>query len=142
MACTKKFLRNRWQREYRLKNRIVLLKKRRKYEKNRRKKDPIFRMQRNMSSAMSSAISGFRKSQRTMDIIGCSVEELYQHFESCSSWEPWMTKENYGRNGWDVDHIIAISKWDSNCPLQFALCWDKSNLQPLDHIANIKKGNK
>ena len=142
MACTKKFLRNLWQREYRLKNRIVLLKKRRKYEKNRRKKDPIFRMQRNMSSAMSSAISAFRKSQRTMDIIGCSVEELFKHLESCSSWEPWMTKENYGKNGWDADHIIAITNWDYNCPLQFALCWDKSNLQPMEHIANIKKGNK
>ena len=106
------------------------------------KDDPIRKMQQNMRSAMSAALSGKRKSQPTMDIIGCNVEELYQHFESCSSWEPWMTKENYGRNGWDVDHIIAISKWDSNCPLQFALCWDKSNLQPLDHIANIKKGNK
>ena len=106
------------------------------------KDDPIRKMQHNMRSAMWGALSGKRKSQPTMDIIGCNVEELYQHFESCSSWEPWMTRENYGRNGWDVDHIIAISKWDSNCPLQFALCWDKSNLQPLDHIANIKKGNK
>ena len=106
------------------------------------KDDPIRKMQHNMRSAMWGALSGKRKSQPTMDIIGCNVEELYQHFESCSSWEPWMTKENYGRNGWDVDHIIAISKWDSNCPLQFALCWDKSNLQPLDHIANIKKGSK
>ena len=106
------------------------------------KNDPIRKMQRNMRSAMSAALSGEKKSQPTMDIIGCNVEELYQHFESCSSWEPWMTKENDGRNGWAVDHIIGISKWDSHCPLQFALCWDKSNLQPLDHIANIKKGNK
>ena len=106
------------------------------------KNDPIRKMQQNMRGAMWAALSGKRKSKPTMDIIGCSVEELYQHFELCSSWEPWMTRENYGKNGWDVDHIVAISKWDSNCPLQFALCWDKSNLQPLEHIANIKKGNK
>ena len=77
-----------------------------------------------------------------MVIIGCTVEELFEHLESCASWEPWMTREKYGKNGWDVDHIISISRWDELCPLQFALCWDKSNLQPMEHIANIKKGAK
>ena len=77
-----------------------------------------------------------------MKIIGCTVEELFKHFESCSTWEPWMTRESYGRGGWDVDHIIPITKWDQNCPVQFAKCWHKSNLQPMEHIANIKKGAK
>ena len=53
-----------------------------------------------------------------------------------------MTRENYGKGGWDVDHIIAIAKWDQTCPVQFAKCWHKSNLQPMEHIANIKKGSK
>ena len=140
MACTEEHLRN--QREYRLKNREYLLKQRRKYEKNRRRNDPNFRMQINMRTAMSHAIAGRKKNKPTMDIIGCSVKELFEHFESCSSWESWMTRANYGKNGWDTDHIIAIANWDANCPLQFALCWDKSNLQPMEHIANIKKGNK
>ena len=73
-----------------------------------------------------------------MDISGCSLEGVFQHLENCETWESWMTRENYGK--WDVDHIIAIAKWDPNCPLQFALCWDKSNLQPSEHIANIRKG--
>ena len=77
-----------------------------------------------------------------MKIIGCTVEELFKHFESCSTWDSWMTRENYGKGGWDVDHIIAVAKWDQNCPLQFIACWDKSNLQPMEHIANIKKGAK
>ena len=102
--------------------------------------NPIYRMQQNMRSAMSAALAGKRKSQSTMNIIGCTVEKLFEHLESCLSWESWMTRENYGKNGWDVDHIIAISNWSKNCPLQFALCWDKSNLQPMEHIENIKKG--
>ena len=134
--------RKEYQKEYRLKNREDLLKKRREYEKKRRCNDPIFRMQINMRTAMSHAITGRKKNQPTMNIIGCSVKELFEHFESCSSWEPWMTRENYGKNGWDTDHIIAIANWDANCPLQFALCWDKSNLQPMEHIANLKKGNR
>ena len=104
--------------------------------------DPIFKMHQNLRSAMSSALQGRSKSASTMEIIGCTVEGLFKHLESCRSQEPWMTRENYGRGGWDVDHIIAISKWADECPLQFALCWDKSNLQPMEHIENIKKGNR
>ena len=111
----------------------------RKFRKKNRD-DPIYKLHNSMRSAMYIALKGKSKSVSTMTIIGCTVEGLFEHLESCASWEPWMTRENYGRGGWDVDHIIAISKWDRNCPLQFALCWDKSNLQPMEHIANIKKG--
>jgi len=104
--------------------------------------DPIYKMHQNMRSSMSNALQGRHKSAPTMKIIGCTVEGLFEHLESCLSWEPWMTREKYGAGGWDVDHIIAISKWDGNCPLQFVLCWEKSNLQPLEHIANIKKGGR
>jgi len=107
-------------------------------EKNR--DDPIYRMHQNMRSGMSGAVKGTHKSAPTMKIIGCTVEELFEHLESCASWEPWMIRKKYGVGGWDVDHIIAIKKWEDNCPLQFALCWEKSNLQPMEHIANIKKG--
>jgi len=111
-----------------------------KWRKAKLKTDPNFRLHCNMRSAISNVLAGRRKSASTMNIIGCSVEELFQHLENCESWEPWMTRENYGKNGWDVDHIIAIANWDANCPLQFILCWDKSNLQPMEHIANLKKG--
>ena len=114
----------------------------RKYVAYKRATDPNFRLIRNMRTSLCNTLQGRKKSASTMKIIGCTVEELFQHFESCSTWEPWMTRENYGKGGWDVDHIIAITKWDDNCPLQFIACWDKSNLQPLEHIANIKKGSK
>jgi len=113
-----------------------------KWRKAKRKTDPNFRLHCNMRSAISNALAGRSKSASTMKIIGCSVEEFFEHLESCVKWEPWMTRERYGKGGWDVDHIIAIEKWDKNCPLQFALCWEKSNLQPMEHIKNIKKGAK
>ena len=114
----------------------------RKYAAYKRATDPNFRLIKNMRTSLCNSIKGRRKSAPTMKIIGCTVEELFKHFESCSTWEPWMTRENYGKGGWDVDHIIAVSKWDQNCPVQFAKCWHKSNLQPMEHIANIKKGSK
>ena len=112
----------------------------RKYQKHKRATDPNWRLIKNLRTALWAALVGRYKSAPTMKIIGCSVEELFEHLESCSTWEPWMTRENYGRGGWDVDHIIAVTNWDQNCPVQFAKCWHKSNLQPLEHIANIKKG--
>ena len=115
---------------------------RRKWKKYKRETDPNWKLTENMRSAMYSALKGRSKSMKTMKIIGCTGEKLFEHFESCPSWESWMTRENYGRGGWDADHIIPISQWCENCPLQFALCWDKSNLQPLEHIANLKKGGR
>ena len=126
------------QKEYALKNR----EHKNEWQRNRKKMDPYLRIAYNMSSAMSAALQGRQKSSRTMKIIGCTAEGLFEHLESRPSWESWMTRENYGRGGWDTDHIIAISQWDKDCPLQFVLCWDKSNLQPMEHIANIKKGGR
>jgi hypothetical protein len=126
------------QKEYNLKNK----EHKNEWQNNRRKTNPYLRLATNMGSAINSALKGRKKSSRTMKLVGCTVERLFEHLESCPSWESWMTRENYGRGGWDVDHIIAITRWCENCPLQFALCWDKSNLQPMEHIANLKKGGR
>ena len=117
-------------------------KSRRKWKKYKRATDPNWKLTENMRSGMHSALAGRSKSAPTMKIIGCTAEALFKHLLSCASREPWMTRENYGKGGWDVDHIIAVQKWDYNCPLQFVLCWDKSNLQPMEHIANCRKGAK
>jgi len=129
-------------RKWKVENPEKVRRLRRKWKKYKRGTDPNWKLTENMRSAMYNALKGRSKSAPTMKIIGCTSEELWEHLESCSTWEPWMIRENYGVGGWDVDHIIAISKWDYDCPLQFALCWDKSNLQPMEHIENIKKGAK
>ena len=128
--------------KYRTENPEKIKRFRRKWKKHKRETDPNWKLTENMRSAMHGALKGKQKSAPTMKIIGCTAEGLFKHLKSCASWEPWMTRKKYGVGGWDVDHIIAISKLDKNCPLQFVLCWDKSNLQPMEHIANIKKGAK
>ena len=131
-----------YRREWNAANLEKIKKCRREWKKHKRETDPNWKLTENMRSGMHSALAGRSKSAPTMKIIGCTAEALFKHLLSCASREPWMTRENYGKGGWDVDHIIAVQKWDYNCPLQFALCWDKSNLQPMEHIANIKKGTK
>ncbi len=131
-----------YQRKWNAANPERIKKCRREWKKHKRATDPNWKLTQNMRSGMNNALAGRSKSAPTMKIIGCTAEALFKHLLSCASREPWMTRENYGKGGWDVDHIIAIQKWDYGCPLQFALCWDKSNLQPMEHIANIKKGAK
>jgi len=55
-----------------------------------------------------------------------------------------MTWDNYGRNGWHIDHIIPISffEFKSVNDTEFKYCWNLNNLQPLWESENISKGNK
>ena len=110
------------------------------YTKNRARIDDDFRLRKNLRKRIWDALKGTCKSASTMKLIGCTIEELWIHLESCKSWEPWMTRENYGAGGWDVDHIIACAKFNLTDPEQQKFCFHYTNLQPMEHIANIKKG--
>ena len=108
----------------------------RNYERNRYQTDINFRLKKICRTRIRKALKGFDKSASTMKLIGCTIEELWNHLES--KFEPWMTRENYGL--WDVDHIIACAKFNLVDPEQQRICFNWSNLQPMEHIANIKKG--
>ena len=126
------------QKKWFLKNREYI----NKYYREKRRTIPNFRLKNNLGSRVWSALKGRSKSAPTMKLIGCTIEELWAHLESSPKWECWMTRENYGRGGWDIDHIKAMSKFDLTCPLQQHECMNWSNLQPMEHIANVKKGAK
>ena len=63
--------------------------------------------------------------------LGCTYGELKKHMES--QFKDGMTWENYGREGWHIDHIMPLSKGGSN---------HYTNLQPLWAADNISKGAK
>jgi len=86
------------------------------------------------------ALKGFTKSASTMELIGCTPDKLRRHIES--KFEPWMTWENQGLGGWDIDHIKACANFDLTDPEEQHACFHWSNLQPLEHIENIRKGAK
>lgn len=83
--------------------------------KERRKKDPVYRLSHNIRCYIRNSfkLKGIKKSTKTEKIIGCSFIEFKIHLESL--FEPWMSWENYGfyngqeKYGWDIDHIIPIS---------------------------------
>ena len=114
-----------------------------KWQNNKVRTDPNFRLRKNLRKRLWAFLKGVSKSASTMKLVGCTLEQLWVHLESSPKWEPWMTRENYGRSGgWDIDHIKACVKFDSTDPAQQRECMNWSNLQPMEHIQNIKKGTK
>lgn len=139
--------------EYRLKNIEAIKKQQKEYkakpeikeQTNKRWKirystDINFRIRHLCSSRVLQALKGKNKSASTMKLIGCTPDELRQHLES--KFEPWMNWENQGLGGWDMDHIKACFHFNLEDPKQQRACFNWSNLQPMEHIANIKKGSK
>lgn len=80
------------------------------------------------------------KSARTMDLTGCTITELRQHLEA--QFVDGMDWDNYGRNGWHIDHIRPCASFDLADPDQQRQCFHYSNLQPLWEADNIRKGAK
>ena len=111
-----------------------------KYHRERRAIDPDFRMINNIRSAMYSALNKKGKPGHTEDLIGCPIYELQSYLELL--FQPGMTWNNYGKYGWEIDHIIPLSYFDHTDPEQQKRAWHYTNLQPLWAKDNLKKSNK
>ena len=109
-----------------------------KYQRNRRRIDPLFRLSKNLRSRLSSALKSkkWKKNTRFSQYIGCSQQDLVLHIES--QFRPGMTWGNYGL--WEIDHINPLSR-AKNEEEMYLLC-HFSNLQPLWKEENRKKSNK
>ena len=112
--------------------------RRRNRQNNRYNTDINYRLLTICRARTLRALKGFDKSASTIKLLGCTSDELRQHIESL--FEPWMTWENQGRGGWDIEHIKACANFNLADPEQQRICFNWSNLQPMEHIANIKKG--
>lgn len=149
--------------KYREKNKDILNEKKKEWDKNRpieekrkyrneylkRKKqeDSVYNIKCSMRSYISTVLKskGYKKSSKTIEILGCSFEEFKLYLES--KFEHWMTWENKGlyngelNYGWDIDHIIPISS--ATTEEEIIKLNHYTNLQPLCSKVNrdIKKDN-
>jgi len=105
----------------------------------RRKIDINYRLKENLRTRVHHAIFGIsKKSNTTMDLIGCTIEEFKIHLEK--SFVNNMSWDNYGE--WHIDHIIPCSLFDLTDPEEQRKCFNYKNQQALWAIDNIKKSNK
>ena len=125
-----------YKKKYYLNNKEYLLKIRSIWDIKRRKNNPNYKLRNNLRSRVWSALKGASKSAPTMELIGCSIDKLWNHLES--KFEPWMTWDNYGE--WHLDHIKPCASFDLTCPVQQLACFHYTNLQPLSATDNLSKG--
>lgn len=108
--------------------------------KQRRKTDPNFRIIGNLRSQQQRAIKGNQKSGTTIDYLGCSIEYFKKYIED--QFVFGMTWDNYGKEGFHIDHQIPLSIVDLNDEEDLRHVLHYTNLQPMWATENISKGNK
>nr|QBK86081.1 MAG: hypothetical protein LCMAC101_06760 [Marseillevirus LCMAC101] len=111
----------------------------REYRRKKYQTDPEYRLRVNLRGRFSVRnLQGGKKSDKTMNIIGCSVKKLMEHLES--QFEDGMTWDNYRFDVWHVDHKVPLAFFDLTKPRQQQMCFNYTNLQPLWSKKNISKG--
>lgn len=102
--------------------------------------DIDFKLRRSLRSRMYFAVKYGEKCDKTMKLIGCDIKTLKKHLEI--KFADGMKWENYGKNGWEIDHIIPCSSFDLTNNDEQRICFNYNNLQPLWKLDNILKSNK
>jgi hypothetical protein len=129
--------------EYRLKNREKINNQVLQRTLKRLKTDTKFRLRMYLRGRMWKVLNGNPKAERTLELLGCSVDFLKKHLES--QFKDGMCWENHG-NGWNnkrewqIDHIKPCASFDLSKPEEQLKCFHYSNLQPLWAKDNRIKG--
>ena len=122
--------------------------KRRKADRERnkrRRQNPVFRLNQNLSRSMNYSLRNnnlSKNGKRWEYLVGYTTQDLKEHLEKL--FLPGMSWKNYGKNGWEIDHIIPkdFFEFTSTDDVEFRMCWRLENLQPLWRLDNIRKSNK
>jgi len=90
---------------------------------------------------------GFKKSNKTMEYVGCSLEDfkiyLEKQFTKEMSWDNYgEDKNNDKKNAWQIDHIIPCDAFNFDNENEVKACFYFKNLRPLWASENIIKKNK
>ena len=130
--------RNKEQRKINQKKSNIKHKERRNKQQNTRNKvrrlnDPLYKIKCNIRTLIGNSIkrNNFKKTSRTVDILGCSIQAFKEYLES--HFECWMNWDNYGlyngelNYGWDIDHVIPVSSGLT-----------ESDIVNLNHYTNLR----
>lgn len=101
---------------------------------------PAHRLAHGLRARLRCAILKGSASPSMRELLGCTFEALTKRLESM--FLPGMSWSNYGRDGWHVDHIKPLSKFDLTNERQLKKACSYKNLQPLWAYDNLSKGAK
>lgn len=110
------------------------------YARNLRKNNINYRILSNLRHRIWGALKMNIKSQSTMQLLGCTIKHFKQHLKLKFLEE--MSWTNYGKDGWEIDHIRPCSSFDLSKESEQRKCFHYTNLQPLWATDNRKKYNE
>lgn len=102
-------------------------------------KDLDWTLKLTLRNRLKNALKNEFKSGKTLELLGCSIEEFKIHLEK--QFDENMNWDNRG-DYWEIDHIKPIALFDLTNPEQQRECFHYTNLQPLERIANRIKSSK
>lgn len=105
--------------------------------RNRRKTDVLFRLKSSLRTRLWWAIKNNHKTGSAVGNLGCTIEEFKVYLESL--FQPGMTWDNWAKDGWHIDHIAPLCRFDLTNPEEFKKACHYSNLQPLWCKENLSK---
>lgn len=109
------------------------------YHKTRPLIDERFRLARNLRKRLRSALKDNFKTGSAVEDLGCSIEDFKIYLES--KFKDGMSWDNYGREGWHIDHIEPLSKFDLTNQQELKRACHYTNLQPMWWKDNLRKSN-
>lgn len=112
----------------------------RNYINGREAIDPEFKLLRSIRSRLRTALKKNTKSGKTLDLLGCTIQELRAYIEGL--WLPGMNWENRSFRGWHLDHKRPLASFDLTDPDQLKAACHYTNLQPLWWQKNLEKGDR
>jgi hypothetical protein len=108
------------------------------YTRTKKETDPSFKIAATCRRRIKEALDGnfVKKTERSMELIGCSWVELKAHLEK--QFNSRMLWANYG-TAWHIDHIVPCASFDLTMPEERKRCFHYTNLRPLWAKANLRK---
>jgi len=99
--------------------------------------DLAIKVKRNLRARLNKALSGSYKTGSAVNELGCSVAYFKSYIES--KFEPGMTWNNYGKDGWQVDHIRPLCLFNLQNAIELKDACYFTNMQPLWVSDNLEK---
>lgn len=111
-----------------------------KYESYKRKNDPINKITKNLKGRMNYSFKrlGIKMPDNIESLLGIEIFKVKKHLER--QFLKNMNWDNYGQNGWVIDHIVSLSLAKNEEEL-IRFC-HYTNLRPLWFSENNKKKAK
>ncbi len=111
--------------------------KKRSYVRKKKLSDPLFKLKENLRTRLVKAVNRNQKAGSAVTDLGCSIQEFKTYLES--KFQPGMSWDNWPRDGWHIDHIVPLCKFDLTNTIELRKACHYTNLQPLWASQNLAK---